>query len=208
MIRSTTLAAALLAAAPAIAQDGAMWVDERGRMMSLAFAGGSGRPPAPIAADPAAMVALFKEACVVGAASAEGIATVAEARALSRMPFDTGGKNPMAAGVWTGAGVVVSQADTFLGNKGAQCNATFYVDALPPKDKVVEAMTAALGAAPSNADKAIDKKGRPAKWWDPQWTVTGVDGTPLTAVIFVAKGNEYMRGDRVQLSLYAAKKGR
>jgi hypothetical protein len=208
LIRSATLTAALLAAAPATAQNGAMWVDAQGRMMSLTFAGGSGLPPASAATDPAQMVALFKDVCVAGSASAAAVAPAAEARSLTKVPFEMGGKNAPVAGVWTGQGVVVSQADAFLGNKAAQCNATFFVDALPAKDKVVEAMTAALGAPPTNADKAIDKKGRPAKWWDPQWTVTAPDGSPLTAVIFVAKGNEYMRGDRVQLSLYAAKKGR
>ncbi len=209
MIRGLLLACSVLAASSAAAQSGAMWVDASGRMMSLTFAGGSGATPAPAATEPAAMAALFKDVCVSASAHSASVGQAAASRSLSAVPAELGGKNAPKFGVWSGNGVVVSQADTFLGNKSAQCNATFYVPSLPARDAVVAAVTAALGAPPANADKAIDKKGRPAKYWSPEWAVAAPSGTPFIATAFVVKGGQFMPGDRVQLSLIAAsKKGR
>ncbi|ATY33639.1 hypothetical protein [Sphingomonas psychrotolerans] len=193
----------------ASAQSGAMWTDDLGRMMSLDFAGGTATPPAPVAIEPAAMTDLFKNVCVLGDARAVGVSKAAVAQSLTPVQFAMGGKNPPAIGLWRGEGVIISQADVFLGNKSPQCNATFYVAGLPAKDAVVSAMTAALGAPPANAAEAVGKNGKPAKWWTPEWSVTATDGTPLIAVAHITRGGRDMPGDRIQLSLrVASKKGR
>jgi len=208
ILRSALIALGTLAAVPAAAQSGAMWTDDRGRMMSLGLAGDAGIAPDAVVIEPAAMAGLFKQVCVAGAARADGVASAAATLPLTKIPFQAAGKNPPVFALWRGDGVVISQADTFLGNKSAQCNATFYVAGLPAKDAVVAAVTAALGAAPANAAAAVGKNGKPARWWNPEWSVTATDGTPLVAVVFVIQGSRDMPGDRVQFSLrVASKKG-
>lgn len=209
MIRTAALACAALVAllpAAASAQSGAMWTDDKGRMMMLDFAGNVSGPPAPAAIEPAAMADLFKKVCVAGNARAAEVSAAATAQSLTAVPFSTGDKNPLIAAIWRGDGVVVSQADTFLSNKGPQCNATFYVAALPSKDALVAAVTAALGSAPVNADKATSKDGKPSKSWEPTWSISPAGGVPMTAIAHIAKGGRDMPGDRVQLSLLVASK--
>lgn len=206
--RVALVAGAALLAVPAAAQNGAMWTDDKGRMMSLSF-GAPTPQPAPAARDAAAMATLFKQVCVDGWAAPEAVGAAAAAQGLSSepqtLPF---GKTPLTLDIWRGEGVAVSRADAFLGNKARQCNATFYVPALPAATDVAQATSAALGAEPANAAKAVNKKGEPNKGYQPEWTLTAPDGGTWIATAFVAKDSQYMPGNRVQLALRAAGKGK
>jgi len=60
-----------LAAAPAAAQDGAIWRDDKGRQMVLDFAGGGSPPPAPRTWTAQGMADLFNRLCIAGNGAAE-----------------------------------------------------------------------------------------------------------------------------------------
>lgn len=194
--------------APAAAQNGAMWVDQHGRMMSITFAGPSGAPPAPADRSPAEMAAGFKSLCLeTGGADAATAAAAAQAGLIGTpSSFPTGKKSPPASlGVWTGAGTVVASSERFFATQAAQCNVTYYVRTLPDRQAVADALAAAIGSPPTNAAEAVDKKGKPRKWWSPEWRL-GAPGSERIVTAHVVKGDRSMPGDRVQISVRAARK--
>ena len=150
-MRTAVLAAAvvgLLAAAPAAAQNGAMWVDDHGRMTSYAFAGGSGMAPNAEARPTAELAGLFERVCLGGGAASAATDAAAKAAGLVAAPFTLPGSRkapPVTLDLWTGPGLVVSRTDGFLGSRSRQCNATFYLPVLPPRDEHASAVAAALG---------------------------------------------------------------
>jgi hypothetical protein len=200
--------ALLLPAYPAFAQSGAMWVDPIGRMMSMQFVGGNVAAPGPRDRSPAEMAGLFKTLCLDNGGDGAGLAAAAGAAGLSAVPHTIPGSKktgPVTLGVWTGEGVTVSQTSGFFAAPTAQCNATFYVRALPERQAVTDALAAVIGAAPSNLASATDKKGRPKKYYNPEWSLDA-GGEPRIVTVFVAKGYSGMPGDRVQISVRAARK--
>jgi hypothetical protein len=194
--------------APALAQNGAMWVDEYGRMMSMNFAGGSGAPPAPVNMSAAEMAARFKSLCLDTGGLAAATAAAAGQAGLTADPVSIpAGKKapPVSLRLWSGPGTVVSLTDGFFATKVAQCNVTYYVATLPERQAVSDALAAAIGSGPSNLAEATDKKGKPKKWYTPEWRL-GAAGSERIVTAFVARGSQYMPGDRVQISVRAAKK--
>lgn len=197
MRRPATLAllgAAILSlSAAAAAQSGAMWVDRYGRMTSLNITGTATPPPAAADRTPGEMAALFQRLCV--AASADPAAA-----GLTAVPFTaTGGRPPMVLDIWHGPGVVLSRSDRFLVTQKAQCNIVFYVNSLPEPQTVQEAVSAALGAQPTNAARATKRNGRPNAGFVPEWSV----GAGQIAVAHVSRNSPSLPGHRVQLSLRA-----
>jgi hypothetical protein len=194
--------------APAAAQNGAMWVDQHGRMMSITFAGPSGAPPAPADRSAAEMAAGFKSLCLDTGGSDAATASAAAQAGLTGTPssFPTGKKSePASLGVWTGPGTVVASSDRFFATQLPQCNVTYYVATLPERQGVADALAAAIGSPPTNAAEAVDKKGKPRKWWSPEWRL-GAPGSERIVSAHVTKGSQYMPGNRVQISVRAAKK--
>lgn len=197
-----------LLASPANAQSGAMWVDPVGRMMSMQFLGGASTAPSPRARSTAEMAGEFKTLCLDNWGGGSGLAAAAAAAGLSDSSHilpATKKAAPVKLGVWTGDGLIVSQTSGFFAAPTAQCNATFYVDDLPERQAVIDALAAAIGSPPSNLSSALDKKGRPKKYYNPEWTLDPA-GEPKIVTAFVAKGYSGMPGDRVQMSVRAAKK--
>jgi hypothetical protein len=200
--------AMLLPASPAFAQSGAMWVDPIGRMMSIQFAGGNSAAPGPSDRGAAEMARLFKTFCLDNWRDADALTAAAAAGGLSAVPHTIpAGKKAatITLGVWVGEGLTLSATSGFFAAPTAQCNATFYVRALPEREAVTNALAAVMGAPPANLASATDKKGRPKKSYSPEWSLdTG--GEPRIVTAFVAKGYSGMPGDRVQISVRAAKK--
>jgi hypothetical protein len=193
--------------APASAQDGAMWLDDRGRMMSMQFGGPVAGAPAPLDRTPAAMAAQFKRLCLDTNGDPAAIAVAAErAEAkLASKPFElAAGKKapPIKLDIWSGDGLVVARTAGFFAAPVAQCNAIFYVNSLPDAESVTAAVSALVGSPPTNAADATKKNGKPNKSYEPEWAVTG--GQIIVA--HVAKGNQYMPGNRVHLAIRAQKK--
>lgn len=200
---------AMLAAAPAAAQNGAMWVNPSGQMMSIIFSGGGGAPPAPMDRSPEEMARLFKALCVDGSADPAGFLESARVAGLQAAPIEVaGGKKtaPETIDLWGGAGMVVSRSEGNRSVPNAQCNATFYVSTLPERQAVTDAVAAAIGQPPSNLAAAVDKKGKPRKYFSPEWTMAEAAGGRIVTA-FVAKGNNYMPGNRVQISIRTPKAG-
>jgi hypothetical protein len=191
------LGAAMLSfPAAAAAQNGAMWVDRYGRMMTLTMSGGE--TPAPAAADrtPAEMAALFQQMCVAASADPAAAADPAPV-GLTALPFVTGGRSPNLFDIWHGPGVVLGRSDSFYVTRKPQCNLVFYVNTLPEPQAVHEAVSSALGAPPSNAARATKRNGQPNRSFVPEWSV----GTAQVAVAHVSRSNRSLPGHRVHLSL-------
>lgn len=194
----------LLASGPVAAQNGAMWLDRSGRMMSLQFGGGSGEPPAALDRSPEQMAELFHSLCVATEGDPARIGAAAETAGagLASQPHTIpGARNapPIELGVWRGEGLVIARTDGFFAAPSAQCNAIFYVQSLPEAAAVAAALTAALGSSPANADRAVRRNGRPNPDYAPEWSLGG----GKIVVAYVVAGNRYMPGDRVHIAIRA-----
>jgi hypothetical protein len=199
-------------ATPAAAQNGAMWVDEYGRMMSMQFAGGGAPAPAALDRSPAEYAGLFKKVCLeTGGDPAKLGSTETLAQAgLTAEPFTIpAGKKapPVTLNLWRGRGAVVSQSPGFFAARDAQCNVTYYVRTLPDRSAVTAALSAAMGAQPVNAVKAVKKNGQPNNNYQPEWATT-IQGAPAIVIAHISKGYQSMPGDRVQIAVRAAKKAK
>jgi len=207
MFRRATVLAVLLPASPAFAQSGAMWTDPLGRMMSMQFVAGNPVAPAPRDRSPAEMARLFRTLCLESGGDGARVAASAAAAGLTAVPHTIPASKkaaPVTLGVWAGEGLILSQTSGFFAAPDAQCNATFYVRALPERQAVTDALAAVIGRAPSNLASATDKKGRLKKFYNPEWL--SAVGEPRIVTAFVAKGYSGMPGDRVQISIRAARK--
>ena len=207
ILHRAAVLAMLLPVSPAFAQSGAMWTDPFGRIMSMQFVSGNPVAPNPTDRSPAEMARLFQTLCLETAGDGARLAASAAAAGLSAVPHTipaTKKAAPVTLGVWTGDGLVLSQTSGFFAAPNAQCNATFYVRTLPERQAVTDALAAVIGRAPSNLASATDKRGRPKKFYNPEWL--SAVGEPRIITAFVAKGYSGMPGDRVQISIRAAKK--
>jgi hypothetical protein len=214
MNRSSAAIALLIAASAtaASAQNGAMWVDEYGRMMSMQFAGGGAPAPEPLDRSPGDYAGLFKKVCLEtgGDPAKLGSAETLAQAGLVGEPFSVpAGKKapPVVLNLWRGRGAIVSQSPGFFAAKDAQCNVTYYVRTLPDRTRLTAALSAALGAQPVNAAKATKKNGQPNNNYQPEWAAT-INGAPAVIVAHVAKGYQSMPGDRVQIAVRAVREAK
>jgi hypothetical protein len=156
------------------------------------------------------MARLFKTLCLDSTAEPVRLLEAARDAGLQANPIELAGtkkSGPVSVNLWSGSGLVVSQTEGFYAAPVAQCNTTFYVATLPDKQALTDALAAVVGSPPSNLAAAVDKKGKPRKYFDPEWTVTGPAGARIVTA-FVAKGNRYMPGNRVQISIRTPKAGK
>ena len=171
----------LMAVAAATPAEAGPWIDDKGRSTEMVFPGAS---PLVLAANGHTVadgVTAFDRLCLktgfdraalepAVAASGWGFAYRAE-----MMPF----KPPVDTGGWNAPDATLRMANGILFNKKPQCNLTFLPVASSDMAAVQAALTALLGTAPDNAAKQFDKKGKPKKYYSPEWTLTGSDGVRL-----------------------------
>jgi len=192
------LLAVAIAPSAASAQNGAYWVDDRGRMMSLQFAGGSGPLPSPVDREPAAMTEMFKQICVDNAGVPEKVEGIRESMNLeyNQQTLGAGKKKPPAIlNIWHSDGLVISQTDGFFAAPTKQCNASFYMSTLPTNDDMVAALS-----EPTNAGNAFKKNGKPNKKYSPEWVLADGNGKRAIVRSYISKASQYMLGNRVQLT--------
>lgn len=205
LIAATLVAS--LAAAPAAAQDGAIWRDDKGRQMVLGFAGGGSPPPAPKTWTAPDMVDLFNRLCIAGSGAPEVAKSEAIAAGLTDKSYDmpVGAKEP----AWPliiaeGQGVVLAQADKFLSNPLRQCNVTFYLPQQPDAVVVEQALTAMVGRIAANDGERTKKNGKPNKYFSPEWQFPAAADSSAPA--FVATFSPIASGGTgIQFSFLAQK---
>ena len=211
MIRYAVLSAAAIVslAPPAGAQDGAMWVSDRGNMLLLQFSGGAASAGvAPKDRAPGDMANAFKRLCVDTGSRKAAMDAIAQADGLVYGPFTLPATKKAAEVVmpiWRIDGLVVSQTDGFFSAPTAQCNATFYIVSPPDRQAVQDAMSSVMGKPPLNIALATKKNGEPAKYYSPEWAVTGADASSWIASVTVSKDSPSLPGNRVQITLRASK---
>jgi hypothetical protein len=192
----------IAAAMPALAQNGAMWLDDKGRTTTLQFGGPTAQPPVSVDTPTTDMVDLFDSACLPKSGTAHDAATaLAKANRLEPKSFTVAGTKkdpPLELAIWHGAGVVVAVTDGFFVAPQAQCNAVFYVNDLPEQAKLIAAMQDKYGA-PVNAAEAVDKKGKARKYFIPEWSTT-VGGKAFLVSATNMGSSTYMPGNRVHLA--------
>jgi len=193
-VRRAAAASALAALALPIAaeaQNGAMWVDRQGRLMSLTIGGQEPQPPAPTDRTAGEMADLFNRLCVAASSdpAAEG---------LTPAPFTFGfARPPLVLDVWHKPGLVLSRSERFFATQRAQCTTVFYVNTLPDRQAVQDAVSAIVGSQPTNAARAMRRNGRPNPRFVPEWR----NGTSQIVIASVGRDSQFIAGDRVQLSI-------
>lgn len=118
----------------------------------------------------------FDRSAVAAAASASGWGFTYRPE---MMPF----KPPVDIGGWNAPDATLRVANGIFFNRKPQCSLMFAPQGGADMAPIQAALTALLGMAPINAAKQFDKKGRPQKYYAPEWTVTSPAGKP--AKIFV-----------------------
>jgi hypothetical protein len=195
-----------------------MWVDDLGRRLSMDFLR-SGVPIAPLSRvpivpinrSPAEMASLFKDVCLstngdpVNIASATNMGNLNLTAAPISMPGM--GRRDRPLNIWRGSGLVVSQSDGFFAARFVQCNVLFYPQQLPSREGVIDAVSGALGSAPSNAASARKRNGTFNRSYEPEWAVA-LAGAPAIVTAHVWEGSPVIPGSRVQISVRTARSSR
>lgn len=198
----------LFVATPAAAQSGASWAVGDSTVTTITF---SGAAPPPVRIDRSAeeMARLFKSACIDTGGTEAGIdAAMASGRLpLVRTTFRAAAtrKDPAySLPLWSGPGVVVARTDGFPSVPEAQCNATFLPLTAPRDSELVDAMTAALAAPPSNVAEAVKRNGKRNKHFSPRWVIAGESGAPLVVTAVAMRANRFTPGDHVLIAVRPA----
>jgi hypothetical protein len=191
---------AVIGPVPSLAQNGAMWQDDRGRMMELNFLGGGPAAPLPKQTPPAEMASIFGKICVQTkgdfAAAAKAAAEMGFADKSSDAP--TGKAQPSSRMlIATGDGVVVSQTSALLQYRQLQCNVVFYVPELSESVNLEAELATFFGRPADNESTRLKKNGKPNKSFHPTWTVVGLKSQALTVSAYVMRFNQFMGGNRV-----------
>lgn len=188
------------------AQDWSMWVDQFGRHMELGQFPDLA-PVSPVSRTPTEMAAAFGRICISTRAQFDTVGAAALAEGVTATPqsFPAGrGKVPPASlALWRGNGISVTQSDGARPIDVPQCNATFYVPALPDAQMVTDALSRSFGKTPTNADKAVKSNGKANRFYIPEWSATSPDGSVWIVSVFVTADSSFSPGNRVQIAIRA-----
>lgn len=175
------------------------WIDNRGRSTSFFYPGSK---PLALSAGAHSLgdgASAFKKVCLTGTFDAATIRSAAEGLGWGltyrsqMMPF----KDPVDIGGWEASDAALYASNGLFFNRNAQCNLTISPSSPATLSDIQAAMTAVVGTAPANVAKAVDKKGKPNRWFEPEWNVSLADGSP--AVVY-ARLSPTIRG-AVQLAV-------
>lgn len=186
-------AAALLASLPLQplqAQLGGAWSDKYGRSLVMHFGGvgATDLPPGTRQVEESAQA--FKRICVDSGLDREKVGAAAEAAGwgfryqavevpMKPKPIDIGG--------WTAPGAAVLTTRKLFFAPNPQCNLVVAVQSLPGTAELRAALTAALGAEPTNSAAATKRNGEPNPRYQPEWVMPA--GAGLERVVFARRSS-------------------
>ena len=177
---------------PAAAQNVAIWAESPTRRIQFQLPGGENFLPESLDRSAPKMVALFKYLCLDLEGNPEKINNVINKPNIQTVALNLSEKNPpvpidkdskpLDIKIWQGPGMLVYQTNGNFPLKKPQCNIRFFTIAAPTKIELIAAIDNMMGAKPFNLSEEFDKKGRPEKYYSPQWDLR--DKNNLDKVIF------------------------
>lgn len=197
-------------AAPASAQNGALWVEKAGGRLSMDFSGLDVVTVASFNRSAPEMALSFKNVCISTDKNSSMFVSPAilNNNDLTAKPFTIPGTRSTPAttlNIWHGKGAVISRSEGFYAADFAQCNVLFYLDQLEPLKVVTEAITNAIGRAPVNEALATKRNGKPNRSYRPEWKITYA-GVPRIVTAHVWEGSPALPGKRVFISMRTARR--
>lgn len=167
------IAFALIGSTVAATADAAPWIDDRGRVLTMQFAGAPVDKFTAAGHDASAAAAMFKNLCLDTGLQREtaGKQAVASNWGFTYRPLMVPFKKPVELGGWVSADAALNVGSNLFFNKHSQCSLTVAVAG--PGDIVAseEAMSKLLGSKPHNAAKALDSKGKRKKFYEAEWAI-------------------------------------
>jgi hypothetical protein len=165
--------AVLLGAVSSVAVASTPWVDDKGRQMTMQMPGDSPTLLHAAGHDAAAAANLFKAACLDTRLERQPAGQTAENSGwgFAYRPVMVPFKTPVDMGGWYASDAVVNVGAEMFFNKHRQCNLIIAPSGDTSYAAVKDALVAALGQTPTNAAEAFDKKGKPRKWFQPEWNL-------------------------------------
>jgi hypothetical protein len=167
------------------------WIDDKGRSTEMTFPGAT---PVSLAANGHSVddgVKIFHELCIKTGFNRKSVQIATEASGWNfvyraeMMPFN----QPVDVGGWNAPDAALRMADGIFFNKKSQCNLTFKPQSTADITAVETSLTAILGVSPYNISKQFDKKGKPKKFYSPEWHITGSGGATLSVFVLPAVYN-------------------
>jgi hypothetical protein len=164
---------ALVGSTVAAAAQAAPWLDERGRVLTMQFAGAPVDKLAAAGHDANAAAAMFKNLCLDTGLQREtaGKQAIASNWGFTYRPLMVPFKQPVELGGWVAADAALNVGSNLFFNKHSQCSLTVAVAG--PADILASeaAMTKLLGSQPSNAARQMDGKGKRRKFYEAEWAI-------------------------------------
>ncbi len=148
--------------------------------------------------DAGAAAALFKRACLDTSLSREAAGAVAEASGwgFAYRPVMVPFNEPVDMGGWYARDAAINVGTGMFFNKHSQCNLIVAVAGEFSVPAMRDAVAATLGSPPANAADSIDKKGKPKKYFIPEWQVPLATGGTATIKVMAVVGS----ADSIQIS--------
>ena len=179
------IAFALIGSTVAVAAHAAPWLDERGRVLTMQFAGAPVDKLAAAGHDAGAAAAMFKSLCLDTGLNREsaGKQAVASSWGFTYRPLMVPFKQPVELGGWVSADAALNVGSNLFFNKYSQCGLTVAVAG--PADILASeaAMSKLLGSQPYNAAKALDSKGKRKKFYEAEWSIADPATGSITTII-------------------------
>ena len=140
--------------------------------------------------DAVAAAGLFKKACLDTGLSRSAAGGIAQASGwgFAYKPVIVPFKDPVDIGGWYAVDAAVNVGSGLFFNKHNQCNLIVAPTGKPDLAVMQDAMSASIGNSPVNAADAIDKKGKPKKYFAPEWEVPVNGGQPARISIMPVAG--------------------
>jgi len=178
------VAFALIGSTVAASAQAAPWLDERGRVLTMQFAGAPVDKFTAAGHDASAAAAMFKNLCLDTGLNREsaGKQAVASAWGFTYRPLMVPFKQPVELGGWVSADAALNVGSNLFFNKYSQCSLTVAVAG--PADIVAseDAMSKLIGSQPYNAGQALDRKGKRKKFYEAEWSIADPATGSITTI--------------------------
>jgi len=180
------IAFALIGSTVAAFAEAAPWLDERGRVLTMQFAGAPVDKFTAAGHDAGAAAAMFKNLCLDTGLNREsaGKQAVASSWGFTYRPLMVPFKQPVELGGWVSADAALNVGSNLFFNKYSQCSLTVAVAGPANIVASEDAMSKLLGSQPYNAAQSLDRKGKRKKSYEAEWSIAD-PATGGTTTIFV-----------------------